>query len=121
MAIDLSDDDDIENLSDCIDEEDKNMIFDLIRLRPTTRRFLSENLEAEEDPTGFEIGIFDAPERFNVEYEECGDGAQNRSHCFGGENDEFNNHLDSTMSFSIKDDINSIRNFSRRRENRALS
>lgn len=124
VAIDLSDDEDgIENLSDAVDDDDKNMIFDLLRLRPTTRRFLSENLEDEEDPTGFQIGnIFEDPERFDIEYEECGEGAQNRSQCCGGDNDDFNNGLDSTMSFSMRDDINSIRNFSKKkRENKALS
>lgn len=121
VDIDLSDDDGaISNLSDGIDDDDKNLIFSFIR-RPTTRRFLSENLEAEEDPTGFPLDIYEAPQRFDVEYEECGDGAQNRSQCCGGENDEFNNGLDSTMSFSIKDDICSIKNFSKRRENRAFS
>ena len=117
IDIDLSDeDDDFDNLSEIVDDEDKNMILDFMRLRPRTTKFLSENLEAdEEDPTGFPLNIFEAPARFEVEYENCAEGAQNRSQCCGGDPDEFRDTgLDSTMSFSMKDDINSIRNISRR-------
>jgi len=124
MDIDLSDeDDDFDNLSEIVDDEDKNMIFAFMRLRPRTTKFLSENLEAdEEDPTGFPLDIFEAPARFEVEYEDCAEGAQNRSQCCGGDPDEFKDiGLDSTMSFSMKDDINSIRNISRRRGHRTMS
>jgi hypothetical protein len=124
MDIDLSDgDDDFENLSDIVDDEDKNLVFEFMRLRPRTTKFLSENLEAdEEDQTGFPLDIFEAPARFDVEYEECAERAQNRSQCCGGDPDEFKDTgLDSTMSFSVKDDINSIRNISRKRGYRTLS
>lgn len=124
MDIDLSDgEEDFDNLSEIVDDEDKNLIFAFMRLRPRTTKFLSENLEAdEEDPTGFPLDIFEAPARFGVEYEDCAEGAQNRSQCCGGDPDEFKDTgLDSTMSFSVKDDINSIRNISRKRGYRTLS
>ena len=43
------------------------------------------------------------PPRFEVEYENCQEG--NRSQCCGGDPDEKDNGLDSTMSFSVKDDM----------------
>ena len=68
VDIDLSEgEDSVDNFSDFVEDEDKNNIFEFLRLRPTTRRFLSENLEAdEEDPTGFPLDIFEAPARFDV-------------------------------------------------------
>ena len=50
-----------------------------------------------------------------MEYEDCQEG--NRSQCCGGDHDDKDNGLDSTMSFSIKDDVQSRRH----RDFRALS
>jgi hypothetical protein len=77
MDIDLSDGEgSFDNLSENVDDEDKNLIFEFMRLRPRITKFLSENLEAdEEDPEGFPLDIFEAPARFDVEYENCRDGA----------------------------------------------
>ena len=50
MDIDLSEGEgDFENLSDIVDDEDKNLIFDFMGLRPRVTKFLSENLETDED------------------------------------------------------------------------
>ena len=58
-----------------------------------------------------EIDIFESPiehPRFDVEYEDCRDA--NRSQCQSGDPDDKDTGLDSTMSFSIKDDVHSRRN-----------
>lgn len=82
-------------------EEDEDL-YGFMNLRPKPGKFLSEfNDDDKKD-------IFEAPPRFEVEYENCQEG--NRSQCCGGDPDEKDNGLDSTMSFSIKDDVLSRRN-----------
>jgi hypothetical protein len=88
-------------------------------LRQKPGKFLSE-LSIED-----EINIFEAPledPRFAVEYEDCRDA--NRSQCQSGDPDDKDTGLDSTMSFSIKDDVHSRRNhkdFKSQRNKAALS
>lgn len=84
-----------------------------MNLKTKPGKFLSEyNIEDEIDI--FEAPI--APPRFDVEYEDCREG--NRSQCCGGDPDDKDTGLDSTMSFSIKDDVHSRRNH---KDFRALS
>lgn len=75
-----------------------------MNLKPKTGKFLSEFNDEDK------LDIFEAtiPPRFEVEYEDCREA--NRSQCCGGDPDEKDNGLDSTMSFSIKDDVHSRRN-----------
>ena len=86
-------------------EEDDDDLYDFMDLKRKPGKFLSEfNIEDE-------IDIFEAPSsppRFEVEYEDCRDA--HRSHCGGGDPEDKDTGLDSTMSFSIKDDVLSRRN-----------
>ena len=74
-------------------------------IRKKSGKFLSE-FSIEDEIDIFEAPI-NSPPRFAVEYEDCRDA--NRSTC-GGDNDDKDTGLDSTMSFSIKDDVHSRRN-----------
>jgi hypothetical protein len=67
--------------------------------KPKPGKFLSEYNDEDK------MDIFEEtqPPRFEVEYENCQEG--NRSQCCGGDPDEKDNGLDSTMSFSVKDDM----------------
>lgn len=93
-----------EDLESEIFEEDDDL-YDFMRLKPKPGKFLSEY--NDEDKIS-DMDIFEAPPRFDVEYEDCRDA--NRSHCGGDHPDDKDNGLDSTMSFSIKDDVHSRRN-----------
>lgn len=91
-----------EEVSEFFEEEDE--LYSFMNLKPKTGKFLSEFNDEDK------LDIFEAtiPPRFEVEYEDCREG--NRSQCCGGDPDEKDNGLDSTMSFSIKDDVHSRRN-----------
>jgi hypothetical protein len=65
--------------------------------KPKPGKFLSEY----NDDDKMDIFQETQPARFAVEYENC----QERSQCGEGDPDEKDNGLDSTMSFSVKDDI----------------
>lgn len=100
--IDLMQDQVDDEVSDFFEEDDD--LYDFMNLRKKPGKFLSEfNDEDKQD-------IFEetTPPRFEVEYEDCREA--NRSQCCGGDPDEKDNGLDSTMSFSIKDDVLSRRN-----------
>ena len=84
--------------------EDDDDLYDFMNLKAKPGKFLSEyNDEDKQDILEETI-----PPRFEVEYEDCQEA--NRSHCCGGDPDEKDNGMDSTMSFSIKDDVLSRRN-----------
>lgn len=92
-----------EDVSEFFEEEDDDL-YDFMNLKPKTGKFLSEFNDEDK------LDIFEAtnPPRFEVEYEDCREG--NRSQCCGGDPEEKDIGLDSTMSFSIKDDVHSRRN-----------
>jgi hypothetical protein len=91
-----------EDVSEIFEDEDD--LYDFMDLKPKPGKFLSEFNDEDK------LDIFEAtnPPIFEVEYEDCREG--NRSQCCGGDQEDKDNGLDSTMSFSIKDDVMSRRN-----------
>ena len=96
---------DQEIFSEFLFEED-NDLYDFMDIRQKTGKFLSE-FSIEDEIDIFQVPI-NSPPRFAVEYEDCRDG--NRSQCASGDPDDKDTGLDSTMSFSIKDEVHSRRN-----------
>ena len=90
-----------EDVSEFLEEDDD--LYDFMNLRKKPGKTMSE-FNDEDKMDIFEVS---APPRFEVEYEECGG---NRSTCCGGDQEDKDHALDSTMSFSIKDDALSRRN-----------
>jgi hypothetical protein len=84
-------------------EEEDDDLYDFMNLRSKPSKSLSEFNDEDE------LNIFEAasPPRIEVVYEDC---RGNRSTCCGADHEDKDHALDSTMSFSIKDDAISRRN-----------
>jgi hypothetical protein len=93
-----------DHLSDFVEDSDKYLVFDFLRLRMPqedldNRRYQGKNsrLLMQSDYSNSQLDIFERP--VPMELENCNDA--NGSQCCGQNDEDKDIGLDSTMSFSI--------------------